>query len=200
MKLYTAKKGFTLIELMVSVSIFVLVMTISMGAILAILDANQKSDTERSVVDNLDSTLESMTRTLRFGTDYHSTTVTNGSCLLNDPRDTQNGDDTSSMSVIDSNGIEVTYSLINGQIMRSENGGPLLALTSPDVDIQTLSFWVHGSYPYKDAGASCSGGTDTDKLQPFVVINIKGVVVGNRQSGTTFALETAVSQRQIDSQ
>ena len=63
--------GFTLVELMVSVSIFAIVMFISLGSILSILDANQKSKTLRSVMDNLNSAMESMTRTVRFGINYH---------------------------------------------------------------------------------------------------------------------------------
>ncbi len=180
------EKGFTLIELMVSVSIFVLVMVISMGAILSILDANQKSETMRSVMDNLDSTLESMTRTIRFGTNYHS-----GSTMpLTSPHDTFSNDDVTTMSVLDSDGNEVTYSLVGGQIMRSINSGNLLALTSPDINIQTLIFKVVGSLPY-DTG---------DTTQPFVLIIIKGTVTGNRSSGSTFTIETTVSQRQLDSQ
>ncbi len=195
---YCKKSGFTLIELMVSVSIFVIVMTISMGAIISILDANSKSETERSVVDNLNSTLESMTRTIRFGTNYHASAQTTGSCNLATPRDTQVNDgvaDMSSMSVIDSDGNEVSYSLVNGQIMRSVNNASPFALTSPDVNIQTLSFRVFGSYPYVDPGNGCG----SDSIQPIVIIVMKGVVTGQRESGTTFSLETTVSQRTLDS-
>lgn len=187
------QKGFTLIELMVSLSIFLLVMTISMGAIISILDANQKSQTLRSVVDNLNATVESIDRAIRFGTNYHSTSY--GTITV--PRDTLAGDlpsDISTMSVLDSGGNETTYSLVNGQVMRSIGGNPAVALTSPDVVIQTLSFRVFGSYPYTNTG------NGSDSLQPSVLIVMKGTVTGRRLSSSSFALETMVSQRQLDSQ
>ena len=62
--------GFTLIEIMVAVSIFSLIMVISMGSILSVFDANKKSQTLRTVMDNMNFTLEGMTRTIRFGRNY----------------------------------------------------------------------------------------------------------------------------------
>ena len=64
-------RGFTLVEIMVAVSVFVLVMVISSGAIISVFNANQKSKNLRSAMDNLNLTMESMTRTIRFGTKYH---------------------------------------------------------------------------------------------------------------------------------
>ena len=45
-------KGFTLIEIMVSVSIVLVIMVIVSGSILSIFTANQKSKNLRSVMDN----------------------------------------------------------------------------------------------------------------------------------------------------
>ncbi len=187
MFLPSEKKGFTLIELMVSVSIFALVMTISMGAILSVLNANQKSQTLRSVVDNLNATLESMTRTIRFGTNY----------VCGDPGDAHSpncaGDST--FTVIDSDGRTVVYSLSDSHIMRSIDGEEALALTSPEVEIQSLAFTVTGALPLTDSGYGTDAGTP---LQPKVVILIKGRVVGKGATGSAFTLQTTVSERQLD--
>lgn len=177
--------GFTLVELMVSVSIFSFIMVMSMGAVLSVLTANTKSQTLRSVMDNLNSTLESMTRTIRFGTLYHS----GNSGVLTNPADTipSTGDD--SITVRDSSGQTVTYKLdtLNSRIVRNINNTGDFPLTSPDVQINFFKVFVSGS---------ATGPVDV--LQPRVVMVIKGTVIGRNGSGTTFVLQTTVSQRQHD--
>jgi len=64
-------KGFTLIELMVSVSVFIIIMTISMGAILGVFDSNRKSRALRTVMNNLNLSMESMSKEMRYGSSYH---------------------------------------------------------------------------------------------------------------------------------
>ena len=51
------KKGFTLIELMVSITIFSIVMLISVGALLSIIDANRKDQSLKSVMKTATSSL-----------------------------------------------------------------------------------------------------------------------------------------------
>ena len=65
------KKGFTLIEIMTSVSVFAIIMVISMGAILGIFEANRKSRTLKAIMNNLNLAVESMSKEMRFGTNYH---------------------------------------------------------------------------------------------------------------------------------
>lgn len=64
------KKGFTLIEIMVSISIFSIVMLIVIGALLMLNDANKKSQAVRSVVDNLNFAIEDMSRKMKTGKDF----------------------------------------------------------------------------------------------------------------------------------
>ena len=184
-------KGFTLIELMVSISIFALVMVICMGSILSVLDASRKSASFRSVVDNLNTTLEAMTRTIRFGQYYHCGT----SGDTTKPQDCASGDST--FTVLSEFGDEVTYELSNGQIARSVNGAALEYLTSPDVTIQSLTFTVLGSCPYSDSTCTAS---PPDTLQPRVIVVLRGIVTGTNQTGSSFNLETTITQRKIDSQ
>src|SRR3989344_3450237 len=63
-------RGFTLIEMMVSTSIFIMVMVVAAGAILSISSANRKSQATKVAIDNLSFALESMSRHIRVGTDY----------------------------------------------------------------------------------------------------------------------------------
>ena len=63
--------GFTLIEMIVSVAIFSLVVVVSTGAVFTIIRTNQKVQTIKTVMENLNFALESMNRVIRFSTDYH---------------------------------------------------------------------------------------------------------------------------------
>jgi len=170
---------------MVSVSIFSIIMVMSMGSILSVLTANTKSQTLRSVMDNLNSTLEGMTRTIRFGTAYHS----GNTGTLIDPRDTNNPAGDESITVRDSAGQTVTYGFdsMNRRIVRNVGGTGDFPLTSPDVRIEFFKVFVSGTAP-----------GPADILQPRVIIVIKGTVIGRNSSGTTFVLQTTVSQRQHD--
>ncbi len=179
---YRNTAGFTLVELMVSISIFSLVMTIAMGSILTTLGANVKAKSLRSVMDNVGFTLESMTRTFRFGRVYHC-----GGGDITTPRDCPWGEN--SMTVLDSDNRRVTYFLntTTNQIMRVIDSGTPSPMTSNDMIITDLSFRVFGSAPF-NAG---------DYYQPQVIILVGGYVQGGNNQ-TRFYLQTTVSQRLLD--
>ena len=180
------KSGFTLVEIMVAVSVFVLVMVISSGAIISVFNANQKSKTLRSVMDNLNLTMESMTRTIRFGTNYHC-----GATIpppTTSPLDCGNpGSNTLTVRAVD--GTQVTYSLSGGRIIRTISGVNYF-MTSGDVTISKLAFRVYGSPPYPDL------------FQPQVIIVVAGSVGPSNKplSQSIFSLQTTVSQRVFDFQ
>lgn len=62
--------GFTLIEIMVAISIFVIVAFIVTSTLLAILDAGRRANKMRLVVDNMNFALDSMANKLKFGDSY----------------------------------------------------------------------------------------------------------------------------------
>ncbi len=179
-------KGFTLAELLVSVSVFTVVMVISTGSVLSVFDANRKSQNLRSVMDNLNFTLESMTRTIRFGRNYHCD-ITQGS--LSSPRDCAGG--SSSIALTSPASSQVVYKLVGSRVARSINGGADYYLTGTDVTITHLSFRVFGSPLYSNGA---------DLYQPQVIMVIGGYVGIKPTLRSTFSLETTVSQRQFDSQ
>lgn len=184
--------GFSLIEIMVSLSLFIVVIVISMGSILSVLDANRKSQSLRATMDNLNFTIESMTRTIRFGTSYHCGQGGNTST----PQDCPSG--TSFLTVQSSEGDEVSYQVNNGQITRSLNGSSGKAITSPDVTISEIKFYVFGSQPYcSTISPSCN---TQDELQPQVIIVVTGFSGVKPSVETEFTIQTTVSQRFFDFQ
>lgn len=178
-------KGFTLVELMVSVSVFTFIMLISTGSILSVFDANKKSQNLRTVMDNLSFTLEGMTRTIRFGTNYHCNIYSGGDLTV--PLDCAGGSNSIQVRSSDGKQIQYWFDTSAGRIMRTTNGTPY-ALTGTDVTIQTLTFRVVGSPKYPDT------------YQPRVVITLSGYAGVKPSVKSTFNLETSVSQRLFDSQ
>jgi prepilin-type N-terminal cleavage/methylation domain-containing protein len=168
-------RGFTLIEMMVSVFLFSIVIVIATGALVSILGANRKAQAVKSVMNNLNFALDSMTRSIRTGTDYDCGTA---QC------DPTNG--TSEFSFTDTDGRDVIYRLNNAteRIEREVDKEGFLPLTSPGVIVERLTFYVDGE-------------SDTDREQPRVLIILKGEA-GEGKTLTTFNLETLVSQRILD--
>jgi prepilin-type N-terminal cleavage/methylation domain-containing protein len=71
------QKGFTLIEMIVSLGVFSVVITIAVGALLSLIATNQQLQQEQSVMTNLSFTLDSMMREIRTGTYYYCETSNN---------------------------------------------------------------------------------------------------------------------------
>ncbi|MES3005216.1 MAG: prepilin-type N-terminal cleavage/methylation domain-containing protein [Patescibacteria group bacterium] len=184
-------KGFTLIEIMVAVSIFAVIMVISAGAIISIFDSNRKSQSLRTVMDNVSLTMESMVRNIRFGTNYHCD-ITVGT--RTQPLDCFGASGGPSLEVRSSDGKQIAYYLDdeNERIVRTIDGGAEYYLTSEDMNITDLTFWVLGSPPY--------GGGVNNVVQPMVIIVIRGYSGDKPSSRSDFTLQTEVSQRTFDFQ
>ncbi len=176
-------KGFTLVELMVSLSIFVLAMVLVVGAVLSVLDINNRAQSQKTAMDNLNFALESMSRTIRFGTNYHCGIFP----PLTAPNDCASGSYSLSLSTTTTSASLVTYGLLNGSLTESINGGTAYAITSPEVTIQSLVFRVFGSAP-------------GDTFQPEVIITVSGISgsANKPKTQSSFRLETTVSQRRLD--
>ncbi len=176
-KIINPKSGFTLIELMTALSIFAVVLTISMGSIIGVFDANRQSRSLKSVMTNLNLALESMSKEMRYGKNYHC-----GSGTVTVPQNCASGD--TLMSFLSSEGEQITYRLSGTSIEKQIDNGPFLSVTSPEAVIDSLIFYTLG------AG---TGNT----LQPRVLIKIKGHSGGGKNR-SDFVVQTLASQRGLD--
>lgn len=177
-KNFKKKQGFTLIELLTALSVFAVIMVISMGSILGIFDANRKSRSLKSVVTNLNLAIENMSKEIKFGDTYHCGT---GNLAL--PQNCASG--STQLSFLDSEGTRITYNMSSGAILREVGGSnDPITLTAPEVVIDDLDFYVLGA--------------DTNNtLQPKVIIKIKAHV-GTGRGRTDLTLQTLLSQRELD--
>jgi len=173
------KKGFTLIELMTAVSVFAVVLIISMGSILGIFDANRKSRALKTVMSNINLAVESMSKEMRFGTAYH--------CGSNPPYATPQNCPAGEnyLHFMSSDGVtEISYYLNGQAINKAVSGGIIVPLTAPELVVDSLTFYTLG------AG---TGNT----LQPKILMKVK-VHAGTGKSRTDLTLQTLVSQRLPD--
>ncbi len=180
--------GFTLVEILVAVGLFVVIATFSLGAVVSIFDANKKAQASKTVVDNLNITIENMARTIRFGTKYHCGT---GGSSLSEAKDCDDSGVDDAFFAVTFDGNIVTYNLCSTQIKRSGTGATSCsdtstqAITSSDTTIDYLKFYVKGNLPFDD-------------VQPYIKVVIKGHVGGKPSIQTNFSIETLISQRTLD--
>jgi prepilin-type N-terminal cleavage/methylation domain-containing protein len=117
--------GFTLVELIVSVGVFSIVMLVAVGALLSLLAANQRAQTLKVVMNNLNLAMENMVKDIRVGTDY----ITTGN----------------SFTFQASNGTEIIFRLNGDAIERSVGGSDFVSIVSDDVEVEQLQFIVFGA-------------------------------------------------------
>lgn len=183
------KKGFTLIELLVSVGIFTVVMVVALGALLSVSESDRKAQTLKTVTNNLNFALDSMSRVIRTGYNYHCGSLSGGDCT--------NGN--TFFSFTTNQGQTWAYrwgsnTCANqlGCIQRSTDGGTTWAdITAPEVVVQSptgttgLKFYLLGS-------------TRGDAMQPKVIISLRAYVQQTGAQQSRFNLQTAVTQRLYD--
>lgn len=194
-----SQKGFTLIELIVAVAIFSIVMTLALGALLSMSESDRRAQALKSVINNLNFSLDSMSRTIRTGTTYNCDVAgLNLSVPLTTPDDCTSPA-ASSFAFRSAGGQNVAYQLETsnaslcgqatgavGCITRSVAGGAYAPLTSPEVRVTRLDFYVIGA--------------ESANIQPKVTIIMSGTVSVSGVASSDFTLQTSVTQRLYDQQ
>lgn len=191
-------KGFTLVELMVSLTVFSIVMTISTGTLLVMIDINAKAQAINSATSNLTFALDSMTRDLRTGRHYYCDVSPSFSFPVMDSTKDDTGCDYVSFTREKDN-FQIAYRLSGGQIERNErdedgsNVTGWIPLTSDSVVIDIMELDVSGSSP-----VLVSGPLPSDNIQPSIDIFVKGHVNNGLDTDTDFAIQSHIVQRKLD--
>lgn len=203
-------RGFTLVEMVVSVAIFSIVLFVAMSAFLSIVSGDHKSRAMRIATDNLNLALEDMSRKIKTGGTYSC----GGASGANDcPAGTSSNTfaftnqdgisrtiyklGTGPGVIVNGSGAsgcgDIVFRATQGCILREDVAGISMLATSPEIDIKSLKFYVFGSAPY--------GTTGTDKIQPTVVIAIEGSLGADAAlfaGNAGFKIQTMITQRAYD--
>jgi len=185
--------GFTLIELMVATSIFVVIMLAAMGSLMAASATSKRAQQLQTSMDNVNFAMESMTRSIRIGRNYICKTgidTVDLNTLPSSPIDCPSGGylvafiPATTMNLSGSK--LIAYKLDGtsgtGVLERCTDNSTCVPITSSDVNITTLKFYVVGA------------DNTTVKIQPSVYITMKGTVTIKGQA-SSFAIQTMASQR-----
>ena len=124
------QRGFTLIELMVALSLFVIVLGISSSIFIRSLRSQRAIINLISVNDNSSLAIEQMAREVRTGTNFSA-----------------NPPDNNQLSFTNALSKAVIYRLniTSGAIERNEDGGVFSPITSANVRVEKLNFILSGA-------------------------------------------------------
>jgi prepilin-type N-terminal cleavage/methylation domain-containing protein len=200
------QSGFSLIELLVSMTIFSVVMTMATGTLLVLLDANAKTQNKNQILNNLTIAIDSMSREIRTGFDYHCFTArrtvgdsvveqncTSGSFLAF----TEAGD--SLTAGAGSNRIAYAfapnyYGTSHGAIIRRVGNGDGDINTNESTDWEPMTA---RNTAITNMEFIVTGTTEADQ-QPTVTIFISGEAGELAEVEADFLIQTTVTQRPLD--
>ncbi|MCA9361351.1 prepilin-type N-terminal cleavage/methylation domain-containing protein [Candidatus Kaiserbacteria bacterium] len=193
-------KGFSLIEVLVSLSIFTIVVTVSVGTLLVLIDANTKSQSQQNVMTNVTFALDSMVRDIRTGSDYYCDDAdSNPNPDSDDVKDCAAGDtffafnEGGNSLTAGKGSSRIAYRLSEidgvGAIERRLGTGSWSRVTAPLVDITDLRFTLTGSARLSVA---------SDVVAPTLTIYITGQSGGAGDLGADFVIQTTVAQLLLD--
>ncbi len=210
------QKGFTLVEMVVSVALFSTAITIAVGALLVLISSNQQLQQEQSVMTNLSFALDSMTREIRTGTHYFCDSrpnknsgpdkifldATNLDSLALNTQDCANGNNSSrdfhgvafreggnSITGTGSDHILYFFDKTQGKIYRRVGANAAQSIVSDGIYINNAEFFVTGSTPLSIGAANID--------QPAVTIFIEAVE-SNDPTAKPYYMQTTVTQRTTD--
>jgi len=175
--------GFTLIELMVALSIFTIIILIAMGSVLVSTSISNKVQGLRTAMDNINFAMESMTRSIRMGDNYTCESSISISDEELSRHDCSNGGSILGFSSLDDKNI--FYHLKDKKLERCTVSDGCVDMVSSEVSVDTLTFYVKGSENKEDG------------IQPSVYILMKGTVNVKNES-ISFAIQTMASQRNLE--
>lgn len=166
-------RGYSLIEMIVSVGIFSLVMLVSTSAYLALIELDRQSRTTSDVMNSLSFAVDSMSRAIRTGTNY---------CVA--------GCSTSSFSFQNEEGVTVIYAYTSGTITQKIGTDDPLPIIDPRITIDPtygLRFYTWGTV---------DGPADG---QPRVTFTLAGSMLPDpRSEPVSFQVQGTATQRLID--
>lgn len=215
-KKVNTNSGFTLVEVMIAVGLFVIVMVAGIGAVISANASHKKSQSQRAILDSMSFILEDMSRNIRLGSSYRCPAGVSTPSILSgtdnisapingvSPEDCVVGNEAVSLAFESQNGDktydgdQVVYYFYDDDndgatsLYKSTNSGQeFFRISAPEVKFANAK----SGFTVVGATAGTSGPADT--LQPRVTLHLIGEIFYKNLS-TPFDLQTTVSQRLID--
>jgi prepilin-type N-terminal cleavage/methylation domain-containing protein len=216
MKKHQQQKGYTLIELMVSVTLFAIVMVVATGAIFTIVSLNRKAQSLKIVINNLNLAVESMTRDIRLGKNYR---CDDGNGIFKDDdgvivQDCSSGGARITFRpagakypgdyvqyYIETDPLDTTVRMLKRAEVRCTSSGVdedsvcgqpvVIDITDETVHLEDVRFIV--------IGTTLTTDSKPDLIQPRVLMGVRGYAGEGKESEQShFSIQTTVSQKEHD--
>lgn len=181
----TNKAGFSLIELLVALAIFLTVITISVSSLLSLINANRKAQSLQSVMNNLNFALDGMLRNISTGRGYYCHPGIGDTALPDATQDCVDGDTDLVLTNDRNDRIAYRFNSAENSIERRIEDEDWISLTASEIVITDMLFYVDGS-------------SRSDTEQPMVTVSIIGEVEQVRTLGATFEIQTTITKRIAD--
>lgn len=204
----STERGFTLLEMLVSLAIFIVVAVIAVGSLVRITALNRQAQTLQASMNNINFVLESMSREMRFGSSFYCSGALPGGWSNLDPGgcDMASAPSTQPINLLflstrtGKKADNTPCRLITGYRFRSDNGklvmekgiqrscGSSISSWAPildDVDV-TLTGYQLGVYPMSGAN---------EKNYAWAFVRLKGYAGTREREINNFDVQTAVSER-----
>ena len=176
---YKSGEGFTIIELAVGMTVFVLIISAISGILISSIKLQRKSLAEQEMLNQLSFAIEYMSRALRM-----AVKESGSGCLpANTNYDNPSGE--SSIKFINhllGDECQEFFLDLENKTLKYKRGAITLDLTSPKLEVEELRFRLSGQL----------GG---DGLQPRITICLKAKSEG---FAYPIQLQTTISQRNLD--
>lgn len=212
MKLNTSSstlRGFTLVELLVVMALFISVMTIAMGALFSAQVVNTRLEQTQAVLDGMNLATEVIVRDIRYGSNFYCDTTIpqpmtalrkgclypgGGTVLIFRPQISLAGTTNQRLD-------RVAYYLSNGMLYKDEYpygaSKRSYQITSSDVNVSRLAFYGNGLQT-TTGNSDYAGASDFN--QPLITMVISGVTVPTKKTiqPVSFSVQTSGSSRALD--
>ena len=193
MSTYSTQRGYSLLELIVSLGIFSVVMLVVTGAYLTLISLDRQARANNQLAATLSFATESMARSMRTGSEYAcngntgSPNCSNGGssitfCLEGEKCRQGGGSQYLVTYFLKSDG---SIGQCTGSLCTSETAA---SLTDPRITVDALRFYVRG------VGTTGSEAS----TQPQVIFVVSGTMKTDSGEETSFSIQTAATQRLIE--
>lgn len=178
----TPQRGFTLVEMIVSVGLFSVVMLVVMGAYTVIVNADRNARTTNDLATSLNFAIENMSRSIRTGNTYQCGGSPGTNCWPAGQ---------SSIALTNDLGQTVTYILkadntIGECTSLPCNSATATSITDPRITVTSLVFYVQG------VGLG-------DNVQPWVTFVVQGTLpVQGSATPAKFSIQSSATQRLLE--
>jgi type II secretory pathway pseudopilin PulG len=204
------EKGFTLIELIVVMAIFLFVIGAAIAIFISIIQQQKRVLSEQELLNQVSYVEEYMSKALRMAR-KDTNEGTENPCveqgyiyLLTRP---ENGFYRGIKFINQSNDICQEFFLDNAtdpvhpvlkELKDSTNDSDAVAITSSNLEISFIRFGINGTDGCYGAGSDCpDGASEADSVQPKVTI-LLGIKIQGDSQNPARVIQTTVSQRNLN--